>query len=85
MATKKQLKSLLKIQKREDIKSLVVLYRFIDDSQQCAQLSINGITVTYEFRWADDLDFLSYWDESDRAFNDLKQQIECMVELAENG
>jgi len=70
---------LSKIQKREDIKSFKIIEQLIDDNLQCAVVEINGIEI--EFNYYDDLGFLTYYHDSDTAFNDLKESIKNSIEI----
>ena len=61
------------IEKISDIKSFEVVSQYVDDRLNCAEVRINGELV--EFMWYEDLGFLYYWDESPRAFKQLKDSI----------
>ena len=51
-----------------DVK-LAINRQFEDDHLQCAHVDING--TEFRFLWFDDLGFLTYFDESPRAFKTL--------------
>ena len=70
---------LLNIETRSDVKSLEVLKIYEDDHLQCADVIINDVPV--QFLWYDDIGFLEYWDESDRAFKALKDSLINMFEI----
>jgi len=72
------IKSLLKIKKPSDIKSLEVLEGWIDDNLQCAKVSINGIEI--EFSYYDNLGFLEYWNDSKKAFKTLLEEIDNIAD-----
>lgn len=67
------LKKLTEINTAADIKSFEVRDEYEDDHQQCAEVTINGIDC--EFMWYGNVGFIHYWDESNKAFNKLKQAI----------
>ncbi len=67
------LKKLTEINTAADIKSFEVRDEYEDDHQQCAEVTINGIDC--EFMWYDNVGFIHYWDESNKAFDALKQAI----------
>ena len=69
--------SLLNIKNKKDIKSFEVTAIYEDDHQQCAECIINGIAV--EFLWYDNVGFVDYWNESKKAFNDLKEAIKHSI------
>ena len=82
------LKSLFNIQTPADIKSFEVRDEYEDDHQQCAEVTINGIDC--EFMWYDSVGFIHYWEESNKAFNELRRAIAVFVqqkveELHEDG
>ena len=72
--------SLLNIKNKKDIKSFEVTSIYEDDHLQCADCIINGIDV--EFLWFDNVGFVEYWNESKKAFNDLKEAIKTSVRMA---
>ena len=76
---KPKMKDLLNIQNRSDIKSFEILERYEDDHLQCSLVLINGIKIG--FQYYDELGFLDYYDESDRAFNNLKEAIKTSVDI----
>tara|TARA_Y100000782_G_C10009295_1_gene192117 strand:- start:141 stop:404 length:264 start_codon:yes stop_codon:yes gene_type:complete len=76
---KPKMKDLLNIQNRSDIKSFEILERYEDDHLQCSLVLINGIKIG--FNYYDELGFLDYYDESDRAFNNLKEAIKTSVDI----
>ena len=73
------MKDLLNIQNRSDIKSFKIIERYEDDHLQCSVVSINGIKIG--FQYYDELGFLDYYDESDRAFNNLKEAIKTSIDI----
>lgn len=64
--TQAQLDELLAIRTPADIRSFEMGEQFEDDHQLCADVEINGITVS--FYWFDSLGFLEYLMESPSAF-----------------
>jgi hypothetical protein len=76
----KQIKKLLKIKNRSDIKSFEILDEYEDDHLPCAECKINGIEIA--FMWYDNLGALYYWKDSDSAFNDLKTYIKNEFDMA---
>lgn len=70
--------SLFRINTREDIKSFEVRDEYEDDHQQCAEVTINGIDC--EFMWYDSVGFIHYWEESNKAFNELQSGIVAYVQ-----
>jgi len=72
------LKKLTEITTPADIKSFEVRDVYEDDHQQCAEVTINGIDV--EFMWYDSIGFIEYWDESKKAFKDLRDAITASVQ-----
>jgi len=72
------LQKLTEITTPADIKSFEVRDVYEDDHQQCAEVTINGIDV--EFMWFDNVGFIEYWDESKKAFKDLRNAITAFVQ-----
>lgn len=68
---------LLNIKSPSDIKSFEVVDIYEDDNAQCADVIINGIPI--EFLWYDNVGFVSYWNESKKAFDALLEAIEYSV------
>jgi len=64
--------------KRKDIKTFLVDKVFEDDHLDCAIVYVNGILT--ELWHYDTLGFLDYWQESDKAFADLKEAIQSFVQ-----
>lgn len=71
--TKQYIKQLLQIKTIKDIASLIIIDRYEDDHQQCAEVEINGVKV--EFLWYDELGFLDYYAESEKAAMKLLKAI----------
>ena len=67
------------IKTREDITSLVVTDEYEDDHLQCADVTINGLD--FQFMCYDNLGFLEYWNDSDKAFEVLKDAIRYQVDM----
>lgn len=68
------LKQLFELGKTEgEIKDVKVIDTYVDDSLLCAEVEINGIQI--EFLYYDKLGFLDYWEESEKALNDLKRSL----------
>ena len=68
---------LLNIKSPSDIKSFEVTDIYEDDNAQCADVIINGIPI--EFLWSDNVGFVSYWNESKKAFDTLLEAIDHSV------
>jgi len=68
---------LLNIKSPSDIKSFEVVDIYEDDNAQCADVIINGIPI--EFLWYDEVGFVSYWNESKKAFDALLEAIDYSV------
>jgi hypothetical protein len=80
MKTQAEADALLSIKLPTDIKELVILEEYVDDHQQCAETTINGIRV--DFMWYDNLSFLYYATESAKAFTALLNAIKHSVEVS---
>jgi hypothetical protein len=76
----KNLKPLLEIQNKADVKSFEILDTYEDDHLPCAECKINGIEIA--FMWYDNLGALYYWKDSDSAFEDLKTYIRNEYDMA---
>jgi len=76
--TLNNLKQLAELGKPEgEIKEVEVVDIYVDDSLLCAEVIINGISIS--FLYYDKLGFLDYWSESEQALNDLKRSIKNAV------
>lgn len=75
-----QIKKLLKIKNRSDIKSFKILDEYEDDHLPCVECKINGVEIA--FMWYDNLGALYYWKDSDSAFKDLKTYIKHEYDMA---
>jgi len=67
------LKSLTKIEKREDIIKIQIVEEWIDDNELCIVVEINGINL--EMSYIDNTGFITFYEESDKAFQELKCNI----------
>lgn len=80
MNKSKQIKKLLAIKKPSDIKSFKILNMYEDDHLDCAECKINNVRI--DFMWRDSVGFVEYWDESKKAFSDLKSAIKDEYDMA---
>lgn len=79
--TKSDINKLRQIKSRSDIHELTIGTIYEDDHQMCTECTINGIKV--EFLWYDSLGFLEYWQESDKAFNNLITNLNYTLNMVE--
>lgn len=62
---------LINIKTADDIKSVEVLDMYEDDHAMCAEVEINGAFVFFGWYADNGLAFLEYWKDSERARNEL--------------
>jgi hypothetical protein len=69
--TANDVKILMAIKSADDIKSVEVLDMYEDDHALCADVEINAAFVFFGWYDYNGLSFLEYWNESERARNEL--------------
>lgn len=72
-----KVRSLLKLTRKTIEMEVGEIYE--DDHLLCSDSIINGVPI--QFGWYDSLGFLEYWEDSKKAWKDLKTEIESQVEM----
>ncbi len=80
--TANDVKILMAIKSADDIKSVEVLDMYEDDHALCADVKVNDAYVLFGWYDHNGLSFLEYWTESERARNELFENVQHITAQA---